>query len=193
MESITRKMVHEVRTYDTDEIEELIKACGESDSFAQQEARLALENIGEAAVDPVIQALLHSENPIIRWRAAEALGHVPYARAIEPLIQALGDKDTSVQWRAIDALTDIGGPALELLYLASEDENVEIRWGATRAIKDIKSKLTMEENDRLYEKMRNMNDNKDEVVEMQMCKVCKKEPAVNYDYCIECSGRRGFS
>ena len=193
MESITRKMVHEVRTHDTDEIEELIKACGEGDSFAQQDARLALENIGDAAVDPVIQALLHSENSIIRWRAAEALGHVPYARAIEPLIQALGDKDTSVQWRAIDALTDIGGPALELLSLASEDENVEIRWGVARAIRDIKSKLTMEENDRLYEKMRSVNENKDEVVEMQMCKVCKKEPAVNYDYCIECSGRRGFS
>ena len=188
MESITRKIANEERTCELSGIEELIKSCGEGNGLAQQEARLALENIGEAAVEPIIQALLHSENSVIRWRAAEALGHMGDLRAIEPLIQALVDKDTSVQWRAIEALAGIGEPAIESLVFATEDENVEIRWGATRAIKDIKAEICMEENEKLSAKMKEIC-----AEENEMCSVCKKYPAVNYGYCIECSGRRGFS
>ncbi len=187
MEIVVREIVHEERTYDLSEIEALIKSCGEGNGLAQQEARLALETFGEAAVEPIIQALLNSENTVIRWRAAEALGNIGDYRAIEPLIQALGDKDTSVQWRAIEALAIIGKPAMKSLYFAAEDENVEIRWGATRAIKDIKTKRYMEGNGASHTKM-------DEIAEkIEMCSVCKKYPSVNYGYCIECSGRRGFS
>lgn len=188
MESITRKIAHEERTHDLDGIEELIKACGEGNGLAQQEARIALEKIGEAAVEPIIQALLESRNQAIRWRAAEALGHIGDTRAIEPLIQALGDKDTSVQWRAIEALADIGEPAIESLVFATEDDSVEIRWGATRAIKDIKAKICIEENEKISAKMKDIC-----TEENEMCSVCRKYPAVNYGYCIECSGRRGFS
>ncbi|MBA3045264.1 MAG: HEAT repeat domain-containing protein [Candidatus Thermoplasmatota archaeon] len=187
MESVTKKLAHEEKMHDLSGIEELIKSCGEGNGLAQQEARIALENIGEAAVEPIIQALLHSENPIIRWRAAEALGHIGGPRAIEPLIQALADKETSVQWRAIEALADIGEPAMDSLYFAAENENVEIRWGATRAVKDIKAKICMEENKCLSAKMEDICSEK-----IEMCSVCKKYPVVNFGYCIECSGRRGI-
>ena len=188
MESITKKLAYEEKIHDLSGIEELINSCGEGNGLAQQEARIALENIGEAAVEPIIQALLHSENSVIRWRAAEALGHMGDTRAIEPLIQVLGDKDTSVQWRAIEALAGMGEPAVEFLLFATEDENVEIRWGAARAVKDIKAKLCMEGNENISAKMEDICAEK-----IEFCSVCKKYPAVNYGYCIECSGRRGFS
>jgi len=188
MKSVTRKIAHEERTYDIDGIEELILSCGEGNGLAQQEARISLEKIGEAAVEPLIQALLHSDNSVIRWRAAEALGNIGDTRAINPLIQALADKDTSVQWRAIEALADIGEPAIEFLCHAIEDEDVEIRWGATRALKDIRAEICMEEIETLSIKMKKICSEK-----IDMCSVCKKYPAVNYGYCIECSGRRGFS
>ena len=140
MESITKKIAHEDRTYDLDGIEELIKSCGEGNGLAQQKVRRALERIGWPAVDPLIQALLHADYTVIRMRSAEALGHIGDVRAVEPLIQALRDKDTAVQWRAIEALADIGEPAMESLHFATEDENEDVRWGATRAIKDIKIK-----------------------------------------------------
>ncbi|MDO9537243.1 MAG: HEAT repeat domain-containing protein [Thermoplasmata archaeon] len=187
MESIPGKIAREERTHDLDGIEELIKSCGEGNGLAQQEARIALENIGEAAVEPIIQALLNSKNSIIRWRAAEALGHIGDARAIEPLIQALADKETSVQWRAIEALADIGEPAIDSLYFAVENENVEIRWGATRAVKDIKAKICIEKHECLSAKMKDIC-----TVSVEMCSACKKYPVVNFGYCIECSGRRGI-
>ena len=54
----------------------LIDACGKGSGRSQQEARRTLESIGAPAVKALIDALLHSNNSTIRWRAAEALGHI---------------------------------------------------------------------------------------------------------------------
>jgi bilin biosynthesis protein len=144
MKSIEKDKVYE-RASELEDIEELINACGEGSGLAQQEARLKLERIGEPAVEALCEALLHSHNSVVRMRAAEALGHIGDARAIEPLLSALLDGDSAVQWRAIEALADIGNPAIESLKIAAESENEELRWGANRALKDIKIKIILNE------------------------------------------------
>jgi len=196
-------------THDDARTDELIRGMGQGTGLEQQEARLALEKKGSAAVGPLIQALLHSRDPVIRWRAAEALGHIGDPRAVDPLIRSMGDPNTAVQWRSIEALADIGEPALGALDVALSDMNVDIRWGANRAMTDIRCKMSMEENERYFAKVNKMNGEtavevrndeeharvdggKGEGGKGAMCSVCGKEPAVNHGYCDECSGRRGF-
>ena len=62
----------------------------------RENAILALGEIGEPAVEPLIQAM-ENENPQIRARAAEALGGIKDERAIEPLTRALRDKYSMVR------------------------------------------------------------------------------------------------
>ncbi len=202
MEGTEVSMVTDAGTNAEGEIDGLIRACGQGKGLQQQEARLALENMGAAAVGAIVQALLHSEDSIIRWRSAEALGHIGDVRAIQPLIQALGDRNTAVQWRSIEALADIGEPALSSLYLAADDDNVDIRWGAKRAIKEIISKRDEEAKEKYYAEVNEINeslndtadDGREDVASARtmLCSVCNRHPAVNYGYCIECSGRRGY-
>ncbi len=154
MADIAVELRHEERTHEAERIRELIEACGEGSGRAQQGARRTLESIGAPAVEALINALLHSDNSTIRWRAAEALGHIGDPRAIEPLIRALGDRNSAVQWRAIDALADIGEPAMGALTPASKEGNVDVRWGATRAIKDIRFKRDMEKKERFYQRVK---------------------------------------
>ena len=200
MEKIDAEMQYSERFHETYRIRKLIEAWGEGNGRAQREACRTLEAIGEPAVGALIHALLHSDNSTIRWRAAEALGHTGDPRAIEPLIRSMGDRNTAVQWRAIEALVDIGEPAMESLLLVSKNGNVEVRWGATRAIEDIQKKYRLQENERYRARVEQINakaGDSDEIsmeeTDSVMCSVCGKEPAVNYGYCAECSGRKGFS
>ena len=153
MEKISVEIQHDERMHEEDRIRKLIEACGEGSGRSQQEARRTLQSIGAPAVEALIQALLHSGNSTIRWRAAEALGHIRDIRAIEPLIQAMGDRSAAVSWRAIDALVDIGDPAMEALTRALDEGNVDIRWGARRAIQDIRIKQSMEGKRDFYQKV----------------------------------------
>lgn len=150
MDTMVKKTLYEEKTIEL--IEELINECGCADGRAQQRARDALEDIGSPAVGPLIHALLNAENTTIRWRAAEALGHIGDIDAIDPLINALKDKDNSVKWRAIEALADIGQPAIKPLTMAIEDEDEEVRWGAKRALKDIRIRILMETHSRHIDK-----------------------------------------
>jgi len=61
------------------------------------------EEIGEAAVEPLIVAL-KDEKWWVREMAAIALGRIGDKRAIEPLIQALQDRDRDVRKQAAIAL-----------------------------------------------------------------------------------------
>ncbi|MFO7618944.1 MAG: HEAT repeat domain-containing protein [Thermoplasmata archaeon] len=187
MEQMKSNMEHGENTHELHEIGELIKACGEGGSRSQLEARTNLEQMGDSAVEPLIHALLNFGNPVVRWRAAEALGHIGDTRAIDPLIQALGDENYLVQWRVIEALADIGEPAMERLDIAKDDGNAEVRWNVTRAMKDIREKIRMEGAEVSPVMDYEISDDS-----IEMCMACGKCPAVNYGYCLECSGRRGF-
>lgn len=104
-------------------IESLIQNMGQKDVFIRLDAVKTLVEIGDLAVDPLIQAL-NDENPKIRENSAAALGKIGNERAVHPLIELLGDESEEVQRVANFALCDIGGPAVEPLVEAMNDPNV---------------------------------------------------------------------
>ena len=56
---------------------------------------------------------LKDNNSTVRWSAAEALGKIKDARAVEHLIDTLGDYDSSVWRKAEDALEEMEGRKLK--------------------------------------------------------------------------------
>ena len=87
-------------------IKPLLKLLGNEDKGLQSDAAEALVKIGEPAVEPLIEALKH-EDCIVRIRAANVLGRIGDARAMEPLILALWDAEELVPLCASDALDKI--------------------------------------------------------------------------------------
>ncbi len=63
----------------------------------------ALGKIGEPAVMPLIDAL-KNRNATVRWMAADTLGKIGDARAVEPIKNALNDKDSYASGRIAKAL-----------------------------------------------------------------------------------------
>src|SRR5688572_22649186 len=91
---------------ESESIEALIAALG--DRIKCDEAAVALVNIGDAAVEPLIVALNDSYWPR-RRNAAEALGRIGNERAVEALIAALNDEKGDVCNAVVLALGQVGG------------------------------------------------------------------------------------
>ena len=68
-----------------------------------------------------LQGLIHAlrhKDPKIQYDAAEALGEIGDILAIEPLITALTHNELSgVRWKAAEALSKIGAPAVSYTHL----------------------------------------------------------------------------
>ncbi|MBN1139859.1 MAG: HEAT repeat domain-containing protein [Anaerolineae bacterium] len=146
-------------------VEPLIQALDkdEMDPYLSAAAAGALREIGALAIEPLMQAL---ENYGKSWRARRALPTMRDPQAVEPVIQALGDKNAKVRAmaaevlrapRAIEpliralgdechdvraitaeALGEIGDPqAVEPLIRALEDMDAGVRVAAVRALRAI--------------------------------------------------------
>jgi HEAT repeat protein len=101
----------------------------------------ALGHIGKPAVEPLIKAL-EDDNGWIRSSAAEVLGVIGDARAVEPLIRVLGGEKAAwmrdlefIRKSAIEALGEIGDVrAVEMLIEALGDGGSHVRESATSAL-----------------------------------------------------------
>jgi len=139
------------------------------DVFRRDSAIESLVEIGEPAVEPLIQAL-KDEDSFVREGAAEALGKIGDKRAVEPLIHALNDEDWQVRWEAAEALDELGyepkndtekayyliarknwdelvkmgEPAVEPLIQALKDEDIFVREAAVEALGKIGDKRAVE-------------------------------------------------
>ena len=87
-----------------------------------------LISIGKPSVAPLIRVLRDSDFAV-RWYAAEALGDIRDARAVEPLISLLDDPDDTVRRTAVESLGKIGDvraliPIAKALKL-QEDKSVQ--------------------------------------------------------------------
>jgi len=102
-------------------VEPLILALKDMYSILQYEAATALVKIGEPAVEPLITVLKLADTNITRAAAAIALGKIGDKRAVEPLILALKDMDSILQYEAATALVKIGEPAVEPLITRLKD------------------------------------------------------------------------
>lgn len=88
----------------------------------------------EKDVEGLTEVMRHGGKHV-RWAAAEALGKVGDARAVEPLIQAMQDEDDWLQEKAIEALGEIGDArAVNPLIQALKDERGLIQYVAGVAL-----------------------------------------------------------
>jgi HEAT repeat protein len=86
-------------------------------------------------VKGLIKALGYPKNVPIRQRAAQALGRLADASAVDALILALHDTDKDVRVNAAQALGIIGSVrAVEPLITALRDANSEVRWSTAEAL-----------------------------------------------------------
>jgi len=83
------------------------------------EAAETLISAGSSAVEPLISALKF-DNWKVRGNAAWALGKIGDARAVNGLVEALGDDVPEVRATAGRALVDIGRPSVGPLLRLSE-------------------------------------------------------------------------
>jgi hypothetical protein len=87
----------------------LVKALKDRDPEVREEAVDSLAELeDERVIVYLTDVLLNDNNEDVRGSAAEALGDLGDERAVDPLIQALRDKDAGVRESAINALAEIG-------------------------------------------------------------------------------------
>lgn len=96
-------------------------------------------------VSVIISALINDKSSGTRADAAEVLGEIGDARAVEPLIDALRDADYTVQWAAAEALGKIGDKkAVEPLITTLKAGDEYLRERAAEALGDIGDKKAVE-------------------------------------------------
>lgn len=112
----------------------LINMLGGSDGV---DAAVALGEIGEPAVQPLIDVLKDSD-PRVRAYAVRALGRTGDSRAVEPVIELLNDEDENVRSNAAMALGKLADRrAINPLTKASKDKSERVRTLTRSAIDDI--------------------------------------------------------
>jgi HEAT repeat protein len=95
------------------------------------EGSAELEKMG---VEGLVHALRDSTDPMVRQYAAYLLGKAQNPRAIQPLVEALGDFDKSVREQATLALSAIGKAAIAPLSAAMKEPRWETRYRAAEAL-----------------------------------------------------------
>ena len=85
-------------------------------------------------VDGLVHTLHNNTDPNVRQYAAYLLGKAKNPRAIQPLVEALGDFDKSVREQSMLALTAIGKAAIEPLSAAMREPKWETRYRAAEAL-----------------------------------------------------------
>jgi HEAT repeat protein len=92
----------------------------------------------EGAFEPLVQAM-HDESAMVRSEAAKSLGKLNNTSAIGPLMQALIDDEKGVRSEAASALAKIGEPAVEPLIGALQDNDSSEAARALGEIGDVKA------------------------------------------------------
>jgi HEAT repeat protein len=121
----------------TSAVESLIKVLEGDDEEMCLSASWSLGQIGDTrAIEPLIDMLDHRRWERGR-AAARALGTLKDSSAIEALIAALAHHDSRVSDACREALIKIGTPVVEPLIAALKDRNKSIRYYAIQALSNI--------------------------------------------------------
>jgi len=126
--------------------EKLIKDLGSSDGSVVQDAVWTLTDLGSDVIEPLISALGSNEEEEIRLRCAMILGFIGDDRAVEPLLDALKDRNGDVRAAAITAISDLGKEEYgKILLPYLNDSNEKIRLSAIVAIYNLGEPQTLKE------------------------------------------------
>src|SRR5438552_239169 len=124
------------RIRDTRAVEPLVEVLRDeaASTLIRRLAVQALGGIGQPAVQGLI-ATLHDKGKEVRQDAVEALGRIRDTRAVEPLVEVLRDEAASTLIRrlAVQALGEIGQPAVQVLIATLDDKGKEVRQDAVHA------------------------------------------------------------
>jgi HEAT repeat protein len=116
-------------------VEPLIYALNDIFVPFTERVEKALGKIGKPAVELLIQVIIKDEHT--RWRTLGALKEIGEA-AVEPLINALQNKDKDIRNCVAGALGEMGEPAVEPLIKALKDEYKDVRKSAAKALGKMK-------------------------------------------------------
>jgi HEAT repeat protein len=128
------------------EVTDLVQAL--SDYDRRKKAQEALVNMGEAAIQPLIQALLIGGSNDISLHAAETLSRIGPS-VVDPLIAASKSEDSKARQRAIFAIRDLSkdldfAKAVDSLIGALGDQDEWTRLYAIQALGTIGDKKAVE-------------------------------------------------
>jgi len=104
----------------------LIENLKDTDELVQVQTTEMLVEIGEPAVDQLIDAL-NDEDKNIRQGAAKVLGLIGDEKAINPLITLMKDDNKWVRRAASGALSNMGESSVGPLIQTLEDEDWRVR------------------------------------------------------------------
>ncbi len=112
--------------YDRATIDKLMSILDEEDTNYRRAAVKTLGEIGHEAVPPLVEAMLNSDNVMVRGSAAKALAQVVICHRDVPLSDlgvqglkaALQDPNPVVNIAAVMAMGEIGAPVLDILIEA---------------------------------------------------------------------------
>ncbi|RPJ28980.1 MAG: HEAT repeat domain-containing protein [Chloroflexi bacterium] len=105
--------------------------------YAASDLLSAIEKMGVAAVEPLIEALRDKEGTVRKF-AAILLGRLGDPRAIEPLSMTLYDMHHEVGKASAESLASFGAPAVDVLIGALHHPEMWIRLHAIQALSRIK-------------------------------------------------------
>ena len=122
-------------------IDPLIADLDSRQGLVRQQARIALIQMGEAAVPSLIKALENRNGPT-HWEAAKALSLIGDPRSVQALVQALEDNEFGVRWLAAEGLITVGYCSLAPLLQALIDrpQSIRMREGAHHVLHDLVSR-----------------------------------------------------
>jgi bilin biosynthesis protein len=114
--------------HDQQLIEQMVECLGDTRGLVRLGFAEALGQVGKPAVEPLIEALLHHSNVVVRRAAGKTLTLIEDPEAVPYLISSLlNDEDTVVQGSAIGALARTGeasvAPLLEVLASPDSTES----------------------------------------------------------------------
>lgn len=119
----------------------LIKALAINQNRIQNQARWALQSLGDLAKSAWLKALDHPDAHI-RWHAAHGLGELGDARYALILAEGLLDENYAVRWATADVLARLGiqGVPATLTILSQQNFTEQSRQAAYHALHGITSR-----------------------------------------------------
>jgi HEAT repeat protein len=117
-------------------INRALAPSGRYPGYFENSAVDALVAIGKDAVDPLIKALKHEEDSVVKY-AARALGRIGDPRAIEPLVKTYESGIPRVRRNIVNAFGNIGGKeVIDPLIKALKDSDNDARRSAARILSE---------------------------------------------------------
>jgi len=126
--------IHELVLIGKPAVKPLIEVLKDESPGVREMAVEGLVRIGEPAVEPLIGAMKKEVLTGVKVNAADALGKIKDVRAIKVLIENLGDKNEEIRESVINALTQIGEPAVKPVIAVLGHRSADVRAGAAKVL-----------------------------------------------------------